>query len=230
MSEAEEEEWELLNGEDARENEEEEEEEEWEEEEGEGENVAILRRRSVTSSVSTRAGTRDKRDGAARRRKAYAMALLTLTTVFMMADQNLLAPNLTAVADDFNFTKRERDQKLGGQLAAAFFLVGAPSSLVIGHLSDTRNRILVFAAVVLIGEAPCFATYWVRTYTQLLILRALTGISVGGVLPLLYSVLGDLFAEEHRSLVSAALATAAGVGVAVGQAIAVRANGIAYGK
>ena len=127
---------------------------------------------------------------------------------------------LTAVAEDFNFSKKERDEKLGGQLAAAFFLVGAPSSIIIGHLSDTKNRIIVFATVVLIGEAPCFATYWVQNYTQLLILRSLTGVSVGGILPLLYSILGDMFCASHRSLVSAGLATAAGIGVALGQAIA----------
>ena len=106
------------------------------------------------------------------------------------------------------------------QLSLAFFLVGAPASLVIGYFSDTRNRILVFVAAVLIGEAPCLATYWVETYTQLLVLRALTGISVGGVLPLLYSLMGDYFSAEHRSYASALLATAAGVGVAIGPAIA----------
>lgn len=78
----------------------------------------------------------------------------------------------------------------------------------------------MFVAAVLIGEAPCLATYWVETYTQLLVLRALTGISVGGVLPLLYSLMGDYFSAEHRSYASALLATAAGVGVAIGQAIA----------
>lgn len=40
------------------------------------------------------------------------------------------------------------------------------------------------------------------------------------VLPLLYSIVGDLFSAKHRSIVSACLATAAGIGVALGQAIA----------
>ena len=73
---------------------------------------------------------RHKRDGGGtpglltrqRTRKWYAMALLTATTIFMMADQNLLAPNLTAVGDTFNFTKEERDVKLGGQVRFKRFL------------------------------------------------------------------------------------------------------------
>jgi len=43
------------------------------------------------------------------------------------------------------------------------------------------------------GEAPCIATYWVTRYWQLLLLRLLTGLSLGGILPLVLSLLGDLF-------------------------------------
>ncbi len=56
------------------------------------------------------------------------------------------------------------------------------------------------------------ATYW-----QFFLLRTLTGISVGGSFPLVYSLLGDLVPIESRSTVSAAVAIANGVGIAVGQ-------------
>jgi len=39
--------------------------------------------------------------------------------------QNLMAPNLTAIANDFGFTAAERDQKLGGEIALGFFVLGA---------------------------------------------------------------------------------------------------------
>ena len=52
--------------------------------------------------------------------------MLSLTTTFLFADQNLMAPNLTAIADSFGFSNEERDSKLGGQIAVGFFLVGAP--------------------------------------------------------------------------------------------------------
>lgn len=38
------------------------------------------------------------------------------------------------------------------------------------------------------GEGPCLATYFVRRYWQLLVLRILTGISVGGTFPLVFSL------------------------------------------
>jgi MFS family permease len=35
--------------------------------------------------------------------------------------------------------------------------------------------------------------YWVTRYWQLLLLRLMTGLSLGGILPLVLSLLGDLF-------------------------------------
>ena len=50
--------------------------------------------------------------------------------------------------------------------------------------------------------------------------RALTGISVGGALPLLFSLLSDMFGEERRNLVSAIVGGGTGAGIALGQMIA----------
>lgn len=43
-----------------------------------------------------------------------SVVLLTLTTLFVFADQNLMAPNLSAIAKEFGFTDAQRDEKLGG--------------------------------------------------------------------------------------------------------------------
>ena len=70
------------------------------------------------------------------------------------------------------------------------------------------------------GEAPCIATYWVRHYWQLLVLRLMTGVSLGGILPLILSLLGDLFPADQRSAVAALVQLSTGFGMAVGQMIA----------
>lgn len=82
--------------------------------------------------------------------KIYMTALFTATAALLYADQNLLAPNLTAIAEDFGFDDQQRDRLLGGFIAAAFFGVGAPAALLFGWLSDRVNRCrLLFAAVML---------------------------------------------------------------------------------
>jgi len=55
---------------------------------------------------------------------------------------------------------------------------------------------------------------------QLYICRAVTGFSVGGALPVIYSILGDLFAAEDRHVVSALVSFGVGAGISVGQAVA----------
>lgn len=153
-------------------------------------------------------------------RRSWTIALFSITTVLLFADQNLMAPSLTEIAEEFGFDDDERDRKLGGDISLAFFLLGAPASMVIGCLADTSDRSVVFAWTVFIGEGACFATYWVQSYNQLYICRAITGFSVGGAVPLIYSVLGDLFAAEDRHVVSALVSFGTGAGIAVGQAVA----------
>jgi hypothetical protein len=55
-------------------------------------------------------------------KRRWAVALFSACTILLFADQNLMSPNLTAIATDFGFSNEERDQKLGGQIALAFFV------------------------------------------------------------------------------------------------------------
>ena len=161
-------------------------------------------------------------------RRWYAVALLTLTSAFLYADQNLLSPNLSAVAAEFGLDDAEKDVYLGGYLQLAFFCVGAPASLLIGWLADKTPRVRLLAVVVAIGEGPCLATYWVKTYWQLFAARSLTGVAVGGCLPLLFSICGDLFPANERAYVATFLTVATGAGIALGQIMA-GTVGPAYG-
>lgn len=149
-----------------------------------------------------------------------AVILFSLTTILLFADQNLMAPNLSAIAREFDFDDEEKDRKLGGDISLAFFLLGAPASVFIGCLADTAERPFVFACTVLIGEGACFASFWIKSYGALYICRAITGFAVGGALPLIYSILGDLFAAKDRHVVTAVVSFGVGAGIAVGQAIA----------
>ena len=107
-----------------------------------------------------------------RRTRYKAVALMTATSAFLYADQNLLAPNLSQAALEFGFDEQEKDVKLGGWLQLAFFVVGSPASLIIGWMCDrTDRRVRLFFLTALIGEGPCLATYWVKTYWQLFALR-----------------------------------------------------------
>ncbi|KAL7500308.1 hypothetical protein ACHAWT_008251 [Skeletonema menzelii] len=155
------------------------------------------------------------------KQRRLATTLYLLTTSLLFADQNLMSPNLSAIAEEFGFDDNTRDKKLGGDIAIAFFMVGVPASFLVGCLADViQKRSLLFLWVILIGEGACFATYFITTYAQLYWCRALTGMSVGGALPLIYSVLGDYYEPKDRGWVSGAISMGCGIGISFGQGAA----------
>ena len=61
-----------------------------------------------------------------------SLALLFVRSFFLFADQNLMGPNLTQIADDFGFNSIQRDVKLGGEISLVFWLVGGIVTLFFG--------------------------------------------------------------------------------------------------
>eukprot|EP00928_Gymnodinium_smaydae_P099358 TRINITY_DN9456_c0_g1_i2.p1 TRINITY_DN9456_c0_g1~~TRINITY_DN9456_c0_g1_i2.p1 ORF type:complete len:595 (-),score=131.01 TRINITY_DN9456_c0_g1_i2:63-1847(-) len=154
----------------------------------------------------------------------YSVALLLLVASSLHADQNLAAPNLSAIAADFELDALDKDKKLGGQVQLGFFFIGGATSLAMGPLADKTNRMNLLLLVVLTGSLPCLLIYQVPSgvdgFFWYQISRMFTGISVGGSFPLLYSLCGDLCQPDQRAAASAAMSVATAVGVACGQLLA----------
>jgi MFS family permease len=153
-------------------------------------------------------------------KEVYAVILLALMNLFLFADQNLMAPNLTQIARDLGLDDLQRDVMLGGNISAVFWILGSLITLGIGYLTDLVPRKKLFIAVIIVGEIPCLLTGFVQTYDQLFWMRALTGIGIGGALPLTYSMIGDYFSHGNRATATACIALAEGLGIAGGQLLA----------
>lgn len=151
------------------------------------------------------------------RGRIVSLYFVTITVLFM--DMNLLAPNLSTIAEEFGMDDDERDVKLGGMIALGFFFVGAPVSFLVGWLADSINRSPLFAMTVFVGELGCLGAAFVTSYPQLYVCRVLTGISIGGAIPVIYSVLGDLYPSKKRAAISAVVTTGTGIGAGIGQVI-----------
>lgn len=159
-------------------------------------------------------------DPATRGRDLYAVALLALMALFLFADQNLMAPNLTQIATELGLSIEERDTRLAGEVSLWFWLIGGVTSIGTGYLADRVRRTRLIAAVVFLGGVPCFLTGFAQTYEQLFWLRVLTGVGIGGAFPLIYSLLGDYFPPKLRAAATAVIGLAMGVGVGYGQGLA----------
>ncbi|HJM46897.1 MAG TPA: MFS transporter [Candidatus Marinimicrobia bacterium] len=139
-----------------------------------------------------------------------------LISFFMFADQNLMGPNLTLIAEDFDITD-VKDQYLGGLIPLVFWILGGSVALLIGYCTDLMSRKYLFALIVFIGEIPCLLSGFADTYTEFFIMRVLTGIGIGGIIPLTYSLLGDLYSANERIKVVTLVGLASGMGIAIGQ-------------
>lgn len=144
----------------------------------------------------------------------------------LYADQNLLAPNLTAIGNEFHFTRAEIDQRLGADVNLVFWMLGGVVTLGIGYLTDRGDltkivsRKLLLFLVALCGQLACLVSGLVTTYEGLYWARAFTGLGIGGSFPLIYSLIGDYFPPEKRASASATLGLSMGLGIAGGQLLA----------
>ena len=149
-------------------------------------------------------------------KRIFVTLQIGLISFFMFADQNLMGPNLTLIAEDFGMTD-VKDQYLGGLIPLVFWLLGGAVALFIGYCTDLISRKYLFVLVVIVGEIPCLLSGFADTYTEFFIMRVLTGIGIGGIIPLTYSLLGDLYSANERIKVVTLIGLASGMGIAMGQ-------------
>ncbi len=151
-------------------------------------------------------------------RDKTTLLLLVLMSVFLFADQNIFFPASSRIMAEYGI-----GEDYLGIVTSSFTIVGALVSMLFGVLADrgSRKKLLVF--VVLVGEIPCLLTgfeFFTQTYTQLLILRIMTGLGIGGIFPLTFSLIGDYFSAHHRPMANALVGAAWGIGQLMGGLVA----------
>jgi MFS family permease len=147
-------------------------------------------------------------------RNSFSIFLLVLIATFLQADQNLLAPNFPIIMKEFNITEKEL-----GYITSAFVFISALMTVVWGMLSDFKTRKLLLLIGVFMGEIPCLLTAYVSNFYELFFTRMLTGIGIGSIIPIGYSLIADFFYGEERGKGYAYIETAFGFGTLMGMII-----------
>ncbi|TGK81410.1 MFS transporter [Leptospira noumeaensis] len=151
-------------------------------------------------------------------RGILAFWVILALTFFLFGDQNLIAPNMKNIAASLGITSQaEIDWKFGAEVPTLFFILGALVSLSMGYLSQAFSRKRLLIAAVLLGEIPCFLSGFATSYNEFLILRTLCGFGLGGIFPLIYSLIGDYFSSHSRAIATGYVSLMIGLGVGVGQ-------------
>ena len=114
----------------------------------------------------------------------------------------------------------ETDTKLGANVQLGFWLIGGAVALVVGYYCDSLvNRTLLFGSLTVIGSFSAGATFFVTTYGEFYTVRIITGIALGGVSPLLYSILADLYTKEDRVKALTVPSVCSLLGITIGQGV-----------
>ncbi len=137
---------------------------------------------------------------------------------FLFGDQNLIAPNLKNIAHSFMIIEQsDIDWYMGGVIPILFFILGGAVSLSMGYLSQRYSRKNLLLISVLMGEIPCLLSAYSTSYSEFLVYRTLCGFGLGGMFPLLFSLLGDYFSAKSRATAAGWISLAMGLGIGIGQ-------------
>lgn len=84
-------------------------------------------------------------------------------------------------------------------VAAIYLLACTVSMPLIGRLADSmgRKRVILFSIGIFVISSMLAAT--ARTMPQLIVFRGLQGIGAGGIMPVVLTILGDIFTIEERA-------------------------------
>jgi EmrB/QacA subfamily drug resistance transporter len=139
---------------------------------------------------------------------AFLGALLALLLAAL--DQTVVSTALPRLAAD-----------LGGfdhlpWIVTAYLLTSTATMPLYGKLSDVygrRNLFVVAIVIFLIGSALCGLA---QSMTQLTIFRAVQGLGAGGLFPLTFTAIGDLFSPRERGRYQAYIGGVWGVASVIG--------------
>jgi MFS family permease len=146
--------------------------------------------------------------------------LLGIAFMAVWLPNNIMAPNLTQMADYFDMTNDARDLYLGSYCALAVGVFSLPLSALFGFMADFYSRKYLFVACVLCGALSAAWTGWSQNYWSLFFARLCSGGCMSGSVPVAFSLLGDLFSTEERNAASSGLTAMMGLGIIAGQVYA----------
>lgn len=99
---------------------------------------------------------------------------------------------------------------------SAYMLASTTSVPIFGKLSDIYGRRPIYAAAMALFLAGCFLCGQAQSMPQLIAFRAVQGLGAGGLMPLAFILIGDMFTLEQRAKMQGFFSGVWGVSSVVG--------------
>lgn len=150
------------------------------------------------------------------RRIRMTYILLNVLMVLLASQQNLDSPNLTRIGRHFGLPDRLIDERVGGEAYMGQMLVSSAALLLFGYLADRANRKVLLLLSVAAAGFSYLAAPLAADIDQFILLRSLAGVGIGGAVPVMFSLLGDLFTPRSRALASGLFLAVINIGMGLG--------------
>ncbi|MDN3923199.1 MFS transporter [Roseateles violae] len=151
----------------------------------------------------------------------YALFVLTMVTLFAFVDRTIFV----LLAEPIKTRLSISDFQLGLLQGTGIALFASLASYPLGWLSDRFDRRVVLGGCVIVWSLAVVACALSQTFEQLFIASAMVGAGEAGLVPVVFSMIPDLFPVKRRQLANSifaiAAASAGGLALAIsGQLVA----------
>lgn len=151
-------------------------------------------------SVGDRGGIAGTADSATQFRASnayrnYVVWLLFVIYVFNYVDRQILSIVLEPIKHEFSLDDWQLGLLSGLAFAAFYSTLGIP----IARMADTRNRVNIIAASIVVWSAFTVASGFARNFWHLLFARIGVGVGEAGCSPSAYSIISDYVEPKKRA-------------------------------
>jgi MFS family permease len=154
-------------------------------------------------------------NGGTRAAAWYALVILTLVTMFALVDRQILV----LLAEPIRKHMALSDLQLGLLQGTGIAIFAALATYPLGWLADRFDRRLVLMGCVAVWSAAVVACGLAQSFEQLLFASAMVGAGEAGMVPLVFSMIPNLFDERRRQMANSFYVVAGMTGGAIGLAI-----------
>lgn len=155
------------------------------------------------------------------KKETVAFLLFLFLLICAQADQSIMIPNFLLIMKELNLNEQEI-----GLINSAFLYISSFVMIIWGYLSDKIERKPLVMAGTLIWAIASLLTYFTPllssrfSFYYLLIIRMITGFGVGSLVPVGFSIMGDLFPPKKRGKAFTFFGISLGVGASFGMVLA----------
>lgn len=142
--------------------------------------------------------------------RKYILTGLLLSTFLAAIEGTVIGPAGPRIVGDIGGVE------LLSWVFTAYLLTMSVATPIFGKISDLYGRKLVFIIGSLLFLAGSMLSGFASGMEQLIIFRAIQGIGAGGLLPVTFTIIGDIYSIEERAKVQGLISSVWGISSLVG--------------